>query len=137
MRSQPCPIASYWSRPRASEVIGLVQFLQVQGNFDRWKQLYGHGSGSPYRGVLDYLLFGQMLRDGQRSACFQSMSRINVTSYPHPHTIRFFYLKIGREIARIEFPAWVADAALDLLHAVVYDQAHAWHGLPGSRATCT
>lgn len=130
MRTLPCPIASYWSRPRAGEVIGLVQFLQVQGNFDTWKQLYGRGSGSPYRGVLDYLLFGQMLRDGQRSARFQSMSRINVTSYPQPHTIQFFYLKVGREIARIEFPTWVADESLDLLHAIVYDQCTRGMGYP-------
>ena len=90
-------------------MLGLVQFLHVQGNFERWKQLYGRGSGNPYRGVLDYLLFGEMLQDGERSARFQSMSRINVDELSTPHTIRFFYLKVGREIARIEFPAWVAD----------------------------
>jgi hypothetical protein len=58
------------------------------------------------------------------------MSRINVTSYPHPHTIRFFYLKVGREVARVEFPAWVADEALILLHAVVYDQCVRGMGYP-------
>ena len=130
MRALPCPIASYWSRPRAAEVAGLAQFLLVQGDLDKWKELYPRHSDSPYRGVRDYLLFGDMLRDGQRSARFQSMSRINVTSYPHPHTIQFFYLKVAREIARVEFPAWVADESLDLLHAVVYDQCSRGMGYP-------
>jgi hypothetical protein len=130
MRALPCPIASYLSRPRAAEVAGLVQFLQVQGDLDKWKELYPRRTDNPYRGVLDHLLFGNLLHEGQRSACFQSMSRINVTSYPHPHTIRFFYLKVGREVARVEFPAWVADEALILLHAVVYDQCVRGMGYP-------
>lgn len=130
MHALPCPIASYLSRPRADEVVGLVQFLQAQGNFDTWKQQYPRRFDGPYRGVIDHLLFGEMLRDGQRSARFQSMSRINVTSYPQPHTIQFFYLKVGREIARVEFPAWVADESLGLLHTIVYDQCTRGMGYP-------
>ena len=122
MRALPCPLASYLSRPRSPEVTGLVKFLHVQGDVQRWKRDYPRRSDSPYRGVLDHLLFDDLLEDGQRSARFQSMSKINVEDYPHPHTIQFFYLKVGREIARVEFPAWVAEGDLDLLHGVVYDQ---------------
>jgi hypothetical protein len=58
------------------------------------------------------------------------MSRINVEEYPHPHTIQFFYLKVGREIARVEFPAWVVEHDLDLVHALIYDQCQRGAGYP-------
>lgn len=130
MRTMPCPLASYLSRPRSPEVTGLIKFLKVQGDVERWKSLYPRRSDNPFRGVTDHLLFSAMLADGQRGARFQSMSKINVDEYPQPHTIQFFYLKVGREIARVEFPAWVADADLDLVHALIYDQCRRGMGYP-------
>jgi hypothetical protein len=130
MRALPCPLASYLSRPRSPEVIGLIQFLHVRGDWERWKADYPRRSMSPFRGVTDHLIFDALLQPGQRSARFQSMSKINVDQYPHPHTIEFFYLKVGREIARVEFPAWAAEGDLDLLHAVVYDQCQRGMGYP-------
>jgi hypothetical protein len=130
MRALPCPLASYLSRPRSPEIVGLVRFLHVQGDWGRWKENYPRRSDSPFRGITDHLLFDELLRDGQRSARFQSMSKINVDAYPHPHTIQFFYLKVGREIARVEFPAWVAEGDLDLLHALIYDQCQRGMGYP-------
>jgi len=49
-----------------------------------------------------------------------------------PTPIRFFYLNVGREIARVEVPAWVAQdqVLLDRLHAVIYDQAQKGNGYP-------
>ena len=125
-----CPVASYLSRPRSAEVTGLVQFMHVQGDWERWKTNYPRRGDSPFRGVTDHLLFGELLSDGQRGARFQSMSRINVEEYPPPHTIQFFYLKVGREVARVEFPAWVAEGDVDLLHAVIYDQCQRGAGYP-------
>ncbi len=58
------------------------------------------------------------------------MSRINVDSYPSEHKIQFFYLKVGREIARVEFPAWVGDGDLDLVHSLIYDQCQRGMGYP-------
>jgi hypothetical protein len=130
MRALPCPLASYQSRPRTPEVSGLVRFLHVRGDWDRWKRDYGRRADDPYRGVLDYRIFHDLLGDGERSARFQSMSRINVDEYPDEHRIQFFYLKVGREIARVEFPAWVADGDLDLVHALIYDQCRRGAGYP-------
>ncbi len=44
----------------------------------------------------------------------------------------FFYLNVGREVARIEIPNWVAgDASLiDLVHGVCLDQATKGRGYP-------
>ena len=130
LRALPCPVASYLSRPRSAEVVGLARFLHVRGDWDRWKTDYPRRVDSPFYAVADHLVFDDLLQDGQRSARFQSTSRINVTEYPQPHTIQFFYLKVAREIARVEFPAWVAEGDLDLVHALIYDQCRRGPGYP-------
>ncbi len=129
MRVLPCATASYLSRPRSREVVGLIKLLLVKGDFDRWNAEYPDRSADPLRNLVDTMLFEE-LADGQRSARWGSMSRINVDFYG-PHRVQFFYLRVGRELARVEFPAWVADAQqLDLLHAVVYDQCRRGMGYP-------
>ncbi|HEY0601344.1 MAG TPA: DNA double-strand break repair nuclease NurA [Herpetosiphonaceae bacterium] len=129
MHALSCPVGSYLSRPRSREVIGLVKLVQAKGDFSRWRFDYPERHDDPYRGIVDHMLFAQ-LSEGQRSARWGSMSRINVEFYG-PHRIQFFYLRAGRELARVEFPAWVAEEGhLDLLHAVVYDQCRRGLGYP-------
>jgi hypothetical protein len=72
-----------------------------------------------------------MLAEGQRGPLFVSMSRVNVESYG-PHLIHFFYMRAGREVARVELPRWVAEdpAQVDLAHAIVYDQCMKGQGYP-------
>jgi NAD+ kinase len=59
------------------------------------------------------------------------MSRINIESYG-PHLIHFFYMRVGREVARVELPRWVAEdrAAVDLVHTLIYDQCMKGQGYP-------
>lgn len=129
MHALSCPVGSYLSRPRSREVIGLVKLVQAKGDFSRWRFDYPERRDDPYRGIVDHMLFAP-LGEGQRSARWGSMSRINVEFYG-PHRIQFFYLRAGRELARVEFPAWVAEEGhLDLLHAVVYDQCRRGLGYP-------
>ncbi len=70
----------------------------------------------------DRHLFAGLLATGERSDVFESSSAI-LEAY-QGHRIRFFYINVGGEIARLEAPAWVTDdeAMLNLLHAVVMDQ---------------
>jgi hypothetical protein len=72
--------------------------------------------------VWDRQLFWGLLRRGERSDIFQSQSAI--LSRYGKHTIQFFYLNVGGEIARIEAPQWVMEdrEMLDLVHGVVFDQ---------------
>jgi hypothetical protein len=129
MRALACPVASYLSRPRSREVVGLIKLFLVKGDYGRWRADFGERSADPVRGILDYHLF-EHLAEGQRSARWGSMSRINVDFYG-PHRIQFFYLRVGRELARVEFPAWVVDTGqLDLVHALVYDQCRRGLGYP-------
>ncbi|MFZ5915782.1 MAG: DNA double-strand break repair nuclease NurA [Chloroflexota bacterium] len=71
-----------------------------------------------------------LLPPGARSQVFESTSAIQ-KEY-REHRIRFFYLNVGGEIARIEAPAWVTDdpARLSLLHAAIMDQCRRSGGYP-------
>ena len=63
-----------------------------------------------------------LLAKGKRSQVFASSSAI-LDKY-REHRIRFFYLNVGGEIARVEAPAWVTEdeAMLNRLHAAIMDQ---------------
>ena len=63
-----------------------------------------------------------LLAKGKRSQVFASSSAI-LDRY-REHRIRFFYLNVGGEIARVEAPAWVTEdeAMLNRLHAAIMDQ---------------
>lgn len=129
MRAITCPVASYLSRPRTREVVGFAKLVLVNGDYSSWRATYPERSADPLRGLLDTMLYAE-LGEGQRSARWGSMSRVNVDFYG-PHRIQFFYLRVGRELARVEFPAWVADnGMLDLVHALVYDQCWRGQGYP-------
>jgi hypothetical protein len=58
--------------------------------------------------LRDVTLWTNILKPGQRSAIFRSNSRI-LDLYSEQQHIYFCYLHVGTEIARIEFPEWVAE----------------------------
>jgi hypothetical protein len=133
-RQRQIPIAGYISRPRSRDVLNALRVglcPEQAPNCDR----------CPYRelpklpcaeieGLNDRGLFEHLLQPGDRTAVFDSKSRI-LDAYGL-HRICFFYLNVGTEIARLEIPHWVASnpALLDLIHAVAYDQAQKGKGYP-------
>lgn len=86
-------------------------------------------------GLADSMLFRSTLNPGERSAIFASSSSI-LETYPMGHTINFFYLNVGPEIARVEIPQWIADdpKLVEMTHALVLDQAYKGGGYPISLA---
>jgi hypothetical protein len=48
------------------------------------------------------------------------------------HSVTFFYLNTGTDLARVEVPEWVVRrrARLDLVHAAVYEQCRFNNGYP-------
>lgn len=86
-------------------------------------------------GGSDADLFAGFLRPGERSAIFRrkSSSELDDRYDAEGHGLRFFYLHVpGGEVARIEFPEWIAasEAAVDLLHTSVLDQCDRGNGYP-------
>lgn len=127
------PLCSYISMPGNTEVVNLLRFdadeLDVEADV--------LPNGDPtLTGLLDRVLFDAVLQDGQRSALFQSPSRIQ-REYGAGTEICYFYLKVPAasgdgEIARVEIPAWVAHDAnrVDLVHSVVLDECRKGEGYP-------
>ena len=142
MRERGIPVASYISRPRAPEVAGSIRLMfcpdvdLAQARGARCSECSDVAAGrepscSVCQGLTDAEILADLLAEGQRGPLFASMSRINVEAYG-PHLIHFFYLRVGREIARVEVPRWVAEdrALVDRTHTLVYDQCMKGQGYP-------
>jgi hypothetical protein len=142
MRGLGIPVASYISRPRAPEVAGAIRLMFcpdvniAEGRGAKCSVCSDVAAGRPpscsvCQGLTDADLLADMLAEGQRGPLFVSMSRINVEAYG-PHLIHFFYMRAGREIARVEIPRWVAEdpKMIDLAHTLIYDQCMKGQGYP-------
>lgn len=95
------------------------------------------------QGVVDRDVYAHVLRPGQRSALFVTQSPINAQYGHKGHEVWFFYLNVSpreadgasgewQTIARVELPAWAAQAEtlLNLMHAVLYAQCQVVPGCP-------
>jgi hypothetical protein len=142
MRQRGIPVASYISRPRAPEVAGTIRLMLcpdvnvAEGRGAKCSACSDAAAGRTpschvCQGLTDADILADMLAEGQRGPLFVSMSRINVESYG-PHLIHFFYMRVGREVARVEIPRWVAEDAgmVDLVHTLIYDQCMKGQGYP-------
>ncbi len=142
LRNRGIPVASYISRPRAPEVAGAIRLMfcpdvrleERRGAVCAECSDVAAGrapSCGVCQGLSDADILADMLGEGQRGPLFVSMSRINLERYG-PHLVHFFYLRVGREIARVEVPRWVAEdaALLSRVHALVYDQCMRGQGYP-------
>jgi hypothetical protein len=115
MREAGVPFVGYLSASRSGETLNFLRLqacpystpdcaTHCQGQIDRVPcQVY-----DPLR---DIALWGMLLKPGERSPLWRSSAPI-LDLYGE-HQIYFCYVNVGSEIARVEFPAWVAqDASL-------------------------
>lgn len=155
LRRRRVPVAGYLSRPGAQDLsnalrLGLCPLESADCNRCPWTaepsapapSLDAPSQGEDridddlpcgaIDGVGDAALLRRILQPGERSAVFESSARI-LAEYG-PHSICFFYVHVGEEVARVEVPKWVADdrSLLDLVHACVCDQADKGQGYPVS-----
>ncbi len=138
LRQLPVPLASYISRPRGADVVNMLRVACCPyGIADcqrHCRELVGaRTEPCAWLGDLfDRSLFGLLpLDEGERSALFISSSAISLERYAE-HKVYFFYVNVGKEIARVEVPQWTAcdQCLLDLVHRVVYDQCQRGDGYP-------
>jgi hypothetical protein len=142
MRVRGLPVASYISRPRSPEVAGTIRLMLcpdvdvAAGRGAKCSECSDMAAGRTpscqiCEGLVDAEIIAGQLQEGQRGPIFTSMSRINVEAYGE-HLIHFFHLRVGRELARVELPRWVAleEAQVDLVHSLVYDQVARGDGYP-------
>ena len=130
------PIAGYISYPRSADVIHTLRVGMCPERFVNCDKCPYRDLPElpcePIQGVIDQTIFSYLLEPGERSTVFKSTSKI-LKNYG-PHSIYFFYLNVGSEIARVEIPEWVArnQNLLALTHAVIYDQVEKGQGYPVS-----
>jgi hypothetical protein len=130
------PVCGYISDPGGSDVINALRVgmcPENPTNCDRCPWQVGDDPVipcEPIAGVTDAVLFKRVLQPGERSALFESASKI-LDDYG-PHRIVFFYVNTGSEVGRVEIPMWVArdEALLNLVHATVVDQCRKGRGYP-------
>jgi NurA domain len=130
LRALDVPVAAYISRPRGADVIGLLRLDSRHQEACDWCAGTGRNRADcALEGLADRLLFPD-LAPGERSALFES--RTLAQHYPPELLPRFFYLNVGREIARVELPVWAAErpALVARVQAVVVDQCRRGQGYP-------
>jgi hypothetical protein len=128
-------LASYISYPGSKEVVNALRMAicpYESVNCD--KHCTGPNIERPcdkVAGLTDRDIFNKMLKEGERSALFDSRSSI-VDKYYGDNKICFFYIKLEDEVCRVEIPEWIADSRdmVDYVHAVVLRQCELGFGYP-------
>ena len=135
LRRRRVPIASYMSRPGGQDLTNALRLglcpLET-ANCDRCPWMDGELPCGTMDGIGDAVLLRRLLNPGERSAVFASSSRI-LHEYGD-HSVCFFYVHVGAEVARVEIPRWVAEDGelVDLVHACICDQTDKGRGYPVS-----
>lgn len=125
------PVAAYISSPNSHWVADLIRGDARCGDKCR---LECATVGCLFKGPIDVDLYNHLL-PGERSGLFEVVGKDQI-DYDEQVRSHFFYLNVGREIVRIEVPAWVAHDgdALQLVHNVVCDQVDRGQGYPSALA---
>lgn len=114
LRTLQIPLCSYTSAPRKSECLQLLRIEACPYAQARCKESCESTQEPPCSGMMplaDADLWRHLLQPGERSPLFSTSQ-----SWPdhlkedwQGYELCFFYLHTGYEIARLEFPRWVAE----------------------------
>jgi hypothetical protein len=132
---RPLAVVSHVSAPRSTDVVNAARLApglcpHTPVNCDARCGALARGK-RPCDGVgtlTDAGLFARTLAPGERSPLYASASSV-MEAYGE-HAVRFCYVHLGEEVARLEVPGWTDVEALGLAHALVLQQAAKGHGYP-------
>lgn len=106
------PLVGYISSSRSIEAINFLRFAACTYENPNCVVFCGDVENKAPCQVVEPLrdatLSSLILEPGQRGNLWRSNSRI-LDLYEEHHQIYFCYVNVGSEIARLEFPAWVAE----------------------------
>ena len=116
------PLAGYISGSHSKEIVGMVKLQCISENLDE-------RDIKKFDILQDVDIFGRLLKKGERSVLFRSNAPI-LTYYKAP--VYFFYLNVGKEIARVEIPQFVMqnNEKMELLQKLLLSQAEKGMGYP-------
>ena len=135
LQASGIPFVGYLSASRSTESLNFLRLqacpylapdCQTHCNADRDK--------SPcqvFTPLRDVTLWSTTLDPGERGPLWRSSARI-LEEYGEENAIYFCYVNVGVEVARVEFPAWVAadSAMLDSALSLVLAQVQKGYGYP-------
>ena len=120
------PYAGYVSYPSSRDLINVLKLYAV-GFQDAQLDSIPASLG----GLVDTDLAEWYLPEGHRSQLFESKAAL---CYLYPAHLKpyFCYMNVGKEIVRIELPAWIAKDSdkVMLICSILYDQALKGRGYP-------
>ena len=141
LRAMGIPLVGYISASRSGEALNFLRLqacpydtpdcpTHCNGLGDREGFPLAHAPCQVLEPLKDAALWAMELKPGQRSPLWRSSARI-LELYGEHH-IYFCYVHVGMEIARVEFPAWVAEDAnlLDTALSLTLAQVQKGYGYP-------
>ncbi len=129
------PFVGYVSASRSTESINFLRLQSCTYDFpDCATHCEGRGDTAPcqaFSPLRDVALWSTQLAPGERGPLWRSSAKV-LAEYGPEQGICFCYLHVGAEIARLEFPAWVAEdaARLDAALSLVLGQVQRGYGYP-------
>jgi hypothetical protein len=112
LRQTKIPFLGYVSASRSIEAINFLRFPACAYDNPNCVVFCSEGEDKTpcqvVEPIRDATLWSHLLQPGQRGPLWRSNLRI-LDLYDGHHRIYFCYLHVGTEIARVEFPAWVAE----------------------------
>ena len=141
LRALGIPLVGYISASRSGEALNFLRLqacpydtpdcaTHCSGLGDREGFPLAHAPCQVLEPLKDAAVWAMELQPGQRSPLWRSSARILDLYGDHP--IYFCYVHVGTEIARVEFPAWVAEDAnlLDTALSLTLAQVQKGYGYP-------
>ncbi len=138
LRQARIPLVSYVSASRSIEALNLMRLQACPHDTPNCPQhCEGHQTTQQkvpcqvFDPLRDATFWQQHLSPGQRSPLWQSAIKI-LGTYPPEHRVCFCYVHVGSEVARVEFPMWVAkdDTLLQQALSLTLTQVDKGFGYP-------
>jgi hypothetical protein len=111
LRANQIPLVGYLSAARSGEALNFLRLHTCPYLApDCATHCSGQTENAPcqvFAPLRDTALWGLLLEPGQRGAIWRSSAKI-LEAYGE-HTVCFCYVHMGSEVARVEFPLWVAE----------------------------
>jgi hypothetical protein len=134
LRTERIPLVGYLSAARSGEALNFLRLHSCPYIApDCATHCAGQTEQAPcqvFAPLRDTALWGLLLEPGQRGAIWRSSSKI-LETYGE-HTVCFCYVHMGAEIARVEFPLWVAEdeTLLNIALSLTLTQVQKGYGYP-------
>lgn len=134
LRLARVPLVGYTSAPRSREMLNFLRLKTcIHPEPDCGRHCDGQTERAPcqvFDPLRDSTFWATQLEPGQRSGLWRST--VPILKCYGPHHTYFCYVHMGVEIARLDFPAWVAEDSglLDLALSLTLTQVYKGYGYP-------